>query len=595
MSRNIVFEGWLTKSPPNRRIWRTRWRRRWFALRQSGELPGQYFLDYYADRNCRRLKGTIDLDLCEQVDAGLHMERHGQAPFNPSIRGSVFTIQTQRRTYHLEADCEAEMEKWVDAICRVCGLRATLDVPAGASRHNNVIDPSSVHTTNMSDNSECPDGTGPYIPISECITGVRAQDEQRHFTFEERNIIVNTRGDGHQYTSHPQIRVNAELSENDSNLSEDDDGSLHASHQNLPDWSVTKTFTKLSLAPKKNGPEEGPPVPPRPPKTFAGRSRDTLTKDPFQGPKIQEPTEVVQEPPQHSHQRLRVPRRMSQGAPSSPRSLLNARCPEEEEDFSPSQSALQYCNLPSLPPAVDRALKPRHSSVSIGQYNAFMAQEDGLLNEVHCYETIKPYRPSIRRSNFLVGLKKLFVSFWSLFSFRPRAPRLPDPLPKPPSTIESIVLPDDPPPSGTTTLGDTRRYFKRSVRLGRLSSKVDALEIPPANFLEIKVPSRSVGIITIPTNLLSNIVVVPRETGTLRIGNVDDIKQDALQYLDLDLHPAKPAQTTEKTEPRKRAEIAHGRSMTTVDTDAYKTVDFLKTEAFNITRQDAEASRSFQY
>uniref|UniRef100_A0A2H1WMU2 SFRICE_011564 n=1 Tax=Spodoptera frugiperda TaxID=7108 RepID=A0A2H1WMU2_SPOFR len=117
-----------------------RWRRRWFALRQSGELPGQYFLDYYADRNCRRLKGTIDLDLCEQVDAGLHMERHGQAPFNPSIRGSVFTIQTQRRTYHLEADCEAEMEKWVDAICRVCGLRATLDVPAGASRHNNVID-----------------------------------------------------------------------------------------------------------------------------------------------------------------------------------------------------------------------------------------------------------------------------------------------------------------------------------------------------------------------------------------------------------------------------------------------------------------------
>uniref|UniRef100_A0A2H1WC20 SFRICE_024544 n=1 Tax=Spodoptera frugiperda TaxID=7108 RepID=A0A2H1WC20_SPOFR len=319
------------------------------------------------------------------------------------------------------------------------------------------MDPSSVHTTNMSDNSECPDGTGPYIPISECITGVRAQDEQRHFTFEERNIIVNTRGDGHQYTSHPQIRVNAELSENDSNLSEDDDGSLHASHQNLPDWSVTKTFTKLSIASKKNGPEEGPPVPPRPPKTFAGRSRDTLTKDPFQGPKIQEPTEVVQEPPQHSHQRLRVPRRMSQGAPSSPRSLLNARCPEEEEDFSPSQSALQYCNLPSLPPAVDRALKPRHSSVSIGQYNAFMAQ------------------------------------------------------------------------------------------------------------------------------------------GTLRIGNVDDIKQDALQYLDLDLHPAKPAQTTEKTEPRKRAEIAHGRSMTTVDTDAYKTVDFLKTEAFNITRQDAEASRSFQY
>lgn len=44
-----------------------RWRRRWFALRHSGELPGQYFLEYYTDRRCRKLKGHIDLDQCEQV------------------------------------------------------------------------------------------------------------------------------------------------------------------------------------------------------------------------------------------------------------------------------------------------------------------------------------------------------------------------------------------------------------------------------------------------------------------------------------------------------------------------------------------------
>lgn len=29
--------------------------------------------------------------------------------------------------------------------------------------------------TATNDHYECPDGTGPYIPISECITGVRAQ------------------------------------------------------------------------------------------------------------------------------------------------------------------------------------------------------------------------------------------------------------------------------------------------------------------------------------------------------------------------------------------------------------------------------------
>lgn len=59
------------------------------------------------------------------MDAGLHMERAGNGTLDPKLRGSVFTIQTQSRTYHLEADCEAEMAKWVDAICRVCGLRPT--------------------------------------------------------------------------------------------------------------------------------------------------------------------------------------------------------------------------------------------------------------------------------------------------------------------------------------------------------------------------------------------------------------------------------------------------------------------------------------
>lgn len=63
------------------------------------------------------------------MDAGLHMERTGNGTLDPKLRGSVFTIQTQSRMYHLEADCQADMEKWVDAICRVCGLRATDDSP----------------------------------------------------------------------------------------------------------------------------------------------------------------------------------------------------------------------------------------------------------------------------------------------------------------------------------------------------------------------------------------------------------------------------------------------------------------------------------
>lgn len=68
------------------------------------------------------------------MDAGLHMERGSHSSLDPTLRGSVFTIQTQTRTYHLEADCEADMERWVDAICRVCGLRPTDDASNAAGK-----------------------------------------------------------------------------------------------------------------------------------------------------------------------------------------------------------------------------------------------------------------------------------------------------------------------------------------------------------------------------------------------------------------------------------------------------------------------------
>ncbi|CAG9558308.1 unnamed protein product [Danaus chrysippus] len=469
MSKNIVYEGWLTKSPPSKRIWRTKWRRRWFALRQSGELPGQYFLDYYSDRHCRRLKGSIDLDCCDQVDAGLHMERDNNGSLNRKLRGCVFTIQTNIRTYHLEADSEEEMEKWVDAICRVCGLRATDESTNAVGLYQNitlnerenigtkVINDSNVtggarkrtHTTTFRNSKpsstrgkskvktnmkQTPierhdqgtmtvmdeyhsEGTGPYIPISECITGVRTQDTQTAFTFDPKNIVISSNkkvGSTRSYTylTQPQIRVNnVELSENESNLSEDECRSLSTSQFNMGDWTVAKSFKRLSVHPQSQEGfnADGPPVPPRPPKTFAMSKDLTRAKDSYQGPKFQETVDVHE-------------------------------C-----------SSLQYCNLSSLPPAVDRALKPRHSTHSMG--------------------------------NITAGQKSAY----------------------------------------------------------RAS---------------------------------------------------DEIKSETLQYLDLDL-PAPSSPSSFKVKSARKTSIVHGKSLSS-DECAYKTVDFLKTEAFNITRQDAEASRSVQ-
>ncbi|XP_045489920.1 GRB2-associated-binding protein 1 isoform X1 [Pieris rapae] len=384
MSRNIVFEGWLTKSPPSRRIFKIKWRRRWFALRQSGELPGQYFLDYYSDRNRRRLKGSINLDLCEQVDAGLHMTRNSTGILDPRIRGSVFSIQTQSRTYHLEADCEEDMEKWVDAICRVCGLRATSSPPepvvtiiTASEELREIVVPGSGTYQNstmtvMNDQYEFSEGTGPYIPISECITGVRAADSQSSFTFDPNNIVIGAKSTfegpdkGPQYLSHPHIRIsNVDLSENESNISDEECKSLNASHSNIarygniPDtWLLARSYVRpgpddenkpnlrasgsgvsnrlrvrFSSFNKEEKPkphssprrirdsEEGPPVPPRPPKSVGF---NTEHKESFQGPKIQEP-EGDTSPP---FPWLRSSRRMSheQQAVNRPRVEDNACC-----------------------------------------------------------------------------------------------------------------------------------------------------------------------------------------------------------------------------------------------------------------------------
>ncbi|KAJ0183817.1 hypothetical protein K1T71_000240 [Dendrolimus kikuchii] len=468
MSKNIVFEGWLTKSPPSKRIWRTvsvvsitfylplltKWRKRWFALRHSGELPGQYFLDYYADRNCRRLKGTINLDLCEQVDAGLHMERSNNGTIDPKLRGSVFTIQTQSRTYHLEADCEAEMAKWVDAICRVCGLRSTDDSP------NDIGIQNPVSATN--EHYEFTHNTGPYIPISECITGVRSQGNPRAFTFDSRNIVMSTRNQmervsqsrGHLYTSQPYIRpINADFSENDSNISDEECKSLNASQSNIRDWSVAKTFTKLAISPNTTGiSEDGPPVPPRPPKTFI-MSRDTQREPVYQGPRYQEPVEIHVETTKVDNAELKA---IVEADPSQTTSEIAVGCGVSDKTFNPLES-MQYCNLPLLPPAVDRALKPRHSSHSVG-------------------------------------------------------------------------------------------HIHLSGQAG------------------------------------------------LQLIRGEEMKPEFLQYLDLDLHTTdKPMSNKSQAAHRKRMDVTHGKSLSAVEAEsAYKTVDFLKTEAFNITRQDAEASRNNQ-
>lgn len=74
-------------------------------------------LEYYVDQTCSKRKGVIDLDQCEQVDAGLQLE------IRKENYEHMFDIRTTKRVYYLVAKNEDEMNKWVDCICSVCGLK----------------------------------------------------------------------------------------------------------------------------------------------------------------------------------------------------------------------------------------------------------------------------------------------------------------------------------------------------------------------------------------------------------------------------------------------------------------------------------------
>lgn len=147
-------------------------------------------LEYYVDQTCKKLKGTIDLDQCEQVrclcvcfiddfiliccqqvDAGLQLE------IRKENYEHMFDLRTTKRTYFLVAKDEEEMNKWVECICAVCGLKMEMiqsdvsllpSVDLNEERYSPQPSQAEQHQQSTSDSSL---STLNYIPISECYTG----------------------------------------------------------------------------------------------------------------------------------------------------------------------------------------------------------------------------------------------------------------------------------------------------------------------------------------------------------------------------------------------------------------------------------------
>uniref|UniRef100_A0A3P8YDR6 PH domain-containing protein n=1 Tax=Esox lucius TaxID=8010 RepID=A0A3P8YDR6_ESOLU len=118
---DVVWSGWLRKSPPEKKLRRYAWKKRWFVLR-SGRLTGDPdVLEYYKNNHAKKPIRVIDLNLCEQVDAGLTFNKKDLE------HSFIFDIKTFDRVFYLVADTEDEMNNWVRYICDICGFNPTED------------------------------------------------------------------------------------------------------------------------------------------------------------------------------------------------------------------------------------------------------------------------------------------------------------------------------------------------------------------------------------------------------------------------------------------------------------------------------------
>lgn len=176
----VICEGWLRKSPPEKKLRRYAWKRRWFVLR-SGRLSGEPdVLQYYKNPQSRRPIRTINLNLCEQVDAGLSFtKKELESNF-------VFDLRTEERVWYLVAESEEDMNRWVSSICLLCGFNPTDDVhnrPASSGPQQSLsssvsipppYDPVSVRTAHPNMEPHPGEEEEEYLWLSNCQSHVRA-------------------------------------------------------------------------------------------------------------------------------------------------------------------------------------------------------------------------------------------------------------------------------------------------------------------------------------------------------------------------------------------------------------------------------------
>lgn len=177
---DVVCTGWLIKSPPEKKLKRFAWRKRWFVLRRGRMSGNPDVLEYYQSKNSKKPIRTIDLKECEveMLDGQLRIKRDFDGKH-------LFVVKTSSRIFYLVAKTEQEMYDWIRNISQICQFGTLEDAESsedGFPHTPTSLQPSpdnsdAASVVSQVDSSYPPD----YLFLSQCETGSVSISRQESF------------------------------------------------------------------------------------------------------------------------------------------------------------------------------------------------------------------------------------------------------------------------------------------------------------------------------------------------------------------------------------------------------------------------------
>ncbi|RMB98395.1 hypothetical protein DUI87_25301 [Hirundo rustica rustica] len=203
-SGDVVCTGWLIKSPPEKKLKRYAWRKRWFVLRRGRMSGNPDVLEYYRSSHSKKPIRIIDLNECEVL-------KHSGPNFikKEFQNNFVFIVRTTYRTFYLVAKTEEEMQVWVHNISQICNfghledgtgsvesLSHTTSSPQpspAASTHASRVADSSFSEEHAAAAEETPSESGSvflpdYLFLSNCESGKLSHNRCDSWSNSDRSL-----------------------------------------------------------------------------------------------------------------------------------------------------------------------------------------------------------------------------------------------------------------------------------------------------------------------------------------------------------------------------------------------------------------------